>query len=103
MANGIIEGNRARLNRRVQKRSGWPDNGTGKPRCRPTIPRAVIGAPPQTLGRTESDVNAAAVSGLIARVSYFRTGALLECICISQNFNDRRARAVHSDWHSLVR
>jgi hypothetical protein len=23
--------------------------------------------------------------------------------CISQNFNERRARAAHSDWRSLVR
>src|SRR5262249_29506778 len=26
-----------------------------------------------------------------------------EWICISQNFNDRRARAAHSDWPSLAK
>jgi hypothetical protein len=27
----------------------------------------------------------------------------IKLICISQNFNDRRARAAHSDWQSLAR
>jgi hypothetical protein len=33
----------------------------------------------------------------------FHGPAVIEWTSISQNFNDRRARAAHSDWHSLAR
>ncbi len=32
-----------------------------------------------------------------------RQAEAIKLICISQNFNDRRARAAHSDWESLAR
>ena len=59
-------------------------------------------APRQTSGMNRRHCDPACRFGFDFPRILFPDGAV-ELICISQNFNDRRARAVHSDWQSTSR